>query len=571
MKSLFCWLICMTFSVCSLKGQIYTEVNDQLGVHHYYGADVYGAGVSFHDFDLDGWDDLSFTSQEGDSLVFFKNVGGSFQRVWFSGAGIHHTGHAKQILWCDYDNDGDKDLLVTSRGFGNFLYVNFGDFFMVPYQIPAPNGLTSAPTYGAAFGDYDSDGHLDLFICNRAIGLSAPNQLFRNTGDGLFTDVTSSYFFNDSLALTFDAAFIDINNDRLPDIYTAEDRWFVNQIYKNEGNGVVHDNCDECGAEIVIDAMSVCPGDFDNDGDLDIYVSNTEDGNALLRNNGDETFTDVGITSGVGYFRVAWGATFFDFDNDKDLDLYVSGSSNGETMTNEMYENQGNSFFSIPSAGFVGDSTRSFGHAIGDINNDGYYDIAVLNIDPDSSQLWQSSGGSNNWIKIDLEGTVSNREGIGTWIEVWCGGQKQVKYTTCGVGYLAQNSDYEIFGLGLSNTIDSINIFWQSGIIDQFQNIAVNQKMEIIEGSSLSTSVNSVNDDAVTIYPNPFFEKVSIEGLEDSITACRIFDDSGKLVASFSLKKSLQHELDLSLLSKGIYLIELTTGSKLIGRRIVKK
>lgn len=565
-------IYCLFFCSSLVYTQSYVDVTSAFGINHTFGQDAFGGGVSFYDFDQDGWDDISFATQAGDSVVFYKNTGTGFQEVYFEG--IHHAGHVKQILWCDYDNDGDQDLYISGRSYANYIYINNGSFLFSPYLIPPSEPFVTGDTYGAAFGDYDLDGDLDLFICNRIGSIPLPNQLFLNNGDGTMTDITQSFIFDTTYQLTFCASWIDYNNDLLPDIYTAEDRFFGNKLYTNRGNGMLVDLCDECGAEITIDAMSVCPGDYDNDGDLDIYVSNTEAGNVLLKNHGDGTFSDVAMTSGVAYNRVGWGATFFDFDHDRDLDLYVSGSTNGTTMANKLYENLDLVNYSEADAGFIGDSTRSFSHAVGDIDNDGYYDIVVLNIDPDSSQLWQSSGGENNWIKIDLEGTMSNRDGIGSWIETWSNGLRQVKYTTCGVGYLAQNSSSEIFGLGSFDQVDSIIVKWTSGIIDKLYDVQANQLLSIIEGSTTSTLVHEINGVQVSIFPNPAsnFIVVAFEELPDENLSYQLIDFTGKqLRGAGKLNNSeFSTSIDISGLPAGQYVLTLRSLSKQIAATIIK-
>jgi len=567
-------IIILLFLLISFKisAQTYVDVTSHYNIHHTFGQDAFGGGVSFYDFDQDGWDDISLATQVGDSVVFYKNTGTGFQEVYFEG--IHHAGHVKQILWCDYDNDGDQDLYLSGRSYANYIYINDGTFHFSPYLIPPTEPFETGDTYGAAFGDYDLDGDLDLFICNRIGSIPLPNQLFLNNGDGTMTDITSSFIFDTTYQLTFCASWIDYNNDLLPDLYTAEDRFFVNKIYTNLGNGILADDCDGCGAEIIIDAMSVCPGDYDNDGDLDIYISNTEAGNVLLQNQGDGTFTDVAMASGVAYNRVGWGATFFDYDHDLDLDLYVSGSTNGTTMANKLYENLDLTNFSEANAGFIGDSTRSFSHAIGDINNDGYYDIVVLNIDPDSSQLWQSSGGENNWLKVDLEGTVSNRDGIGTWIEAWSDGLSQVKYTTCGVGYLAQNSSSEIFGFGSFDQVDSIIVKWTSGIIDKFFDVPVNQVLSIVEGSTTSTTVHDIEGIQVSIFPNPASKYIVISfdespGEDMSYQICDMNGTRVRVLGQLN-HRDLNTSIGIGDLPAGQYILTILSPKKQYAATIIK-
>ncbi|MEM7104146.1 MAG: FG-GAP-like repeat-containing protein [Bacteroidota bacterium] len=558
-------------SCINVEGQSYIDYTTQLGISHTYGVDDFGGGISFHDFDMDGWDDLTLSSEEGDSIVFYRNIGGMFERVYFED--VDHTGHAKQILWCDYDNDSDKDLLVTGKDWDNVLYINNGSFEFDPYILPAPDTFATGPTYGATFGDVDLDGDLDLFICNRTITEPIPNQLFLNNGDGTFTDVTPQSFFSGIHQFTFAAAFLDYNNDMLPDLYTAEDKQSFNQIYQNVGNGYLIDNCLNCGAEIVINAMNVGPGDYDNDGDLDIYITNTPAGNALLRNNGNGTFTELGGPAGVGYYQIGWCGTFLDYDYDKDLDLYVSGSSVTVTMKSVMYENQGNGQFVEPNdVGLLGDSTRSFSHAVGDYNNDGFPDIAVSNILPDSTQFWHHTGSDNNWVKIKLEGTVSNKEGIGSWIEVWSEGEKQVRYTHCGVGYLSQNSAYEFVGLGSAMEADSIIVRWLSGVIDKVENVTANQSITIVEGETITSIHNQIEKD-LSIYPNPVVDVLTLElagGWKDS--TIEVLDLDGRVVYKFAFlaKPTNRVYLNLSGLSAGSYVLNINIEGNRILYKIIK-
>ena len=190
------------------------------------------------------------------------------------------------------------------------------------------------------------------------------------------------------------------------------------------------------------------------------------------------------------------------------MDLYVSGmldGSNPSLLPSAFYENQGNNTFIIPtSAGFGRDNATSFSNAIGDFNQDGLSDIVVVNFSPDNMYLWENKNtASNNWIKIGLEGTSSNRDGIGSTIELTVGGDTYYRYTLSGEGYQSQNSNYELFGLSNYTNIDSIVIKWLGGSIDTFTNVSVNQTLNVIEGSTLGLSDNNLLESEVTVYPNP--------------------------------------------------------------------
>lgn len=251
--------------------------------------------------------------------------------------------------------------------------------------------------------------------------------------------------------------------------------------------------------------MSTTVGDYDNDGDLDMYVSNTpfSGGNYFLRNEANGTFTEIGDTIGVRYNGYGWGSNFIDYDNDGFLDIYAAGANYPQRYANRFFINQQNGYYqTATNLGFTNDSTYSYGTAVGDFNQDGFPDIAVLNMMPDQQMLWENSGGSNNWLKVRLEGTLTNRDAIGSWILVYANGQQYSRYTHCGEGYLGQNSKTQLFGLDTAMVVDSILVQWLSGGEERFYNVEVNQTLYIVEGSGfcqageplVNTLVNCIGD-----------------------------------------------------------------------------
>ena len=488
-------LFSLTISFNLLFGQTYTEIASLNGMSFPFGNSQFegGGGISFADFNQDGRDDLTFCTQLGDDIRYFMNTGGSFTEIFPSIPA--NLGETKQVLWVDYDNDGDKDLFATSFLNINRLYRNNGSMNFT--DVTAASGLpTSAVymnygTYGASFGDYDNDGWLDLYVSNYGEGPASslyPNQLYKNV-NGVFTDVTASTNTGGGNKQSFCSIFVDYDNNNTPDLYIANDRVeFSNDLFQNNGGSFTNVN-NVSGAGISIWAMNTGAGDMDGDGDLDLYVTNVgNNGNqsSLLVNNGG-TFTEEASVRGVPFGpRVGWGGNFFDFDNDIDLDLYVCSLTAG--MPNAFYVNDGTGNFHEPliSSGGLGgiDVVTSFVNAIGDINNDGNLDIAVSGNASSDMMLWENqSSNGNTWLKVHLVGTASNRDGISSWIEVYVGGQKLVRYTHSSMAYLAQNSYYHHFGLDKSLTVDSMIVRWPSGIVDMVENIAVNQTYSILEGS----------------------------------------------------------------------------------------
>lgn len=479
-------IVICAFLACSYlsKAQItYSNVAQSLGVDHKYGFGFNCGGLSFHDFNGDGYDDLTLLCDATDTVDFYLNNGTGFTKL--SPPPVFVMGEAKQALWCDYDNDGDKDLFITRPNLGDKLfrcdgYPNFTDVSATCGIISTPNG-----SWGAAFSDYDDDGYLDLYVVQYWVGANTTdtvNHFYRNLGNGTFQDVTATTGTADSLKAPFCAYFFDMQQNGKEDIYIACDKMEGNTMLKNNGNGTFSDISASSGTNLNMDAMSVSYGDYDDNGTLDIYVTNTPSGNALLHNHGNETFSDSALFKGVSWNGTGWGALFIDIDLDKDLDLYVSGEY-ASGVQSQMFENMGGVFAPAITAGFAGDTVFSFGSAWGDINNDGYPDIAETNWMQAKTHLWKNSGGgANHWLKLSLEGTTSNRDAIGSLIEYWIAGKKRIRYTHCGYGYLGQNSSREMIGLGSDSIVDSLIIHWPAGSTSKYYNVCGDRTVHIVEG-----------------------------------------------------------------------------------------
>jgi hypothetical protein len=442
-------------------------------------------------------------------------------------------------------------------------------------DITTTSGISTATmqSWGAAWGDYNNDGYLDLFLCNRDFDDKIlPNLLYRNNGDNTFTDISVIAGISTSNHLSLCASFFDFNNDGWQDIYIANDRVTTSNIlYKNNGNGTFTDVSVTSGTNIAIDAMSTTIEDYNNDGFLDIYVTNTHSGNYFFINNGDETFTNIASTNGTVFNSFAWGAVFLDADADADLDLYVSGMLDGSTnaLPSAFYENSGTGTYTIPtSAGFANDTAESYSNAIGDINNDGLPDISVLNKEPRDNFLWMNTNTEgNNWLKVTLEGTTSNRMGIGSWIEISLGGNKQYRYTLNGEGYTSQNSGSEFFGLGNATTIDYVKVTWLSGVEDILYNVSANQVLHIVESSTLSNLDYKTPN--IALYPNPSDGKIRIKTNLDSYHISLFSAIGSRILDQDNLGSNIN--LDLTYLKSGIYYISIKSSGNQVIKKIVIK
>lgn len=609
-RLLFLLIILPHLGISQLR---FIDQASELGVGYSYGVSEYGGGVSFYDFDGDGWDDITYATGEGEEILFFKNNFGIFEQV---DLGINDTFKAKQVLWVDYDNDGDKDFFTTSIEGLNKMYRNNGE--MVFEDITDSSGLFSDDlfTYGASFGDIDNDGDLDLMLLHRDVGIrNQHNYLYRND-NGVFTDITEAAGIRLDNDLSFCASFFDYDKDGFQDIYVSNDKYTkANTLYRNNGDGTFEDVSEESGAGMAIDAMSTTIEDYDNDGWLDIYVTNTSAGNYHLRNNGDGTFTNLAEQLGTAFYSIGWGAVFIDADNDMDLDIYVSGMLTGadDRLSAAFYQNENGNYFIPQNVGFEGDNRSSFANAMGDSDNDGYPEIIVMN-DRENNFLWKNdSYQGNNWFKLMLEGSVSNRDGVGSTIEIYSNDQVQYRYTICGEGYLGQNSAFEFFGVADADTIDYVKVTWLSGIIDTIEDVIPNKAYKLVEGTNelipFETTADSddteeesntedeeaVGDDeaddtieddepvedsvleeenspcsnSTILFPNPSKDGV-YNICADSMTGAldvAVYDTAGKEI----LKKTMQPELGyivLSELNSGLYYLRIKDQS---GNTVTKR
>lgn len=548
----------------------FEDVANEIGTAYSYGTSTWGGGVSFADFDNDGWDDLTFASEEGTEIYFLKNNDGIFNSISLNG--ISNTFKTKQVIWVDYDNDGDQDFFVTGFEGVNKFYKNDGDMNFTDISSTIGFFQTDLFTYGVSFADMDNDGDLDAFISNRdGVADDQRNYLYRND-EGTYIDITASAGLSMSSHLSFCSIIFDYNNDGFQDIYISNDKPDnLNILYKNNGDGTFDDVSEYSGAGIGINAMTTTIGDYNNDGWFDIYITNTPEGNELLRNNGDGTFTNVAEATATTFNSVGWGAVFLDADSDGLLDLYVSSDFDGSVgsfLSAAFYHQQNNETFIIPeNIGFQDDTRKSYTNAIGDIDNDGKPDIVVGN-DIEPNFLWANTTvNENNWLKVKLEGVISNRDGIGNTIEINIDGQSQYRYTLAGEGYLSQNSFYEFFGMGNATEVDYVKVTWTAtGEIEIINNIAANQAITIQEGNGvLSVDNNEVID--FKVYPNP-----SITGIFKLNTSSKmnisIYNTLGMHI--FDKLILTNDVLDLSKFPKGIYIIKVKNEAGIFSQKLIR-
>lgn len=489
------------FIICnSLADMKFSEVGAQAGIDNA----AKGTCVAFLDYNGDGHIDIyvgnngRFPEPLGQPNHLYRNNGdGTFTDV-AAAAGVADVRQTQGVAFGDFNNDGDPDLYVVNDFGINGMYFNKGDGSFedvtdaagvvggidVIGEEEVPNG------YGVALADENSDGHLDIYIVN----LGSPNILYSNNGDGTFAEITEQSGVvagTGPVGAGTAAAFGDCNNDGRVDLYAINGYGLPSFFYINTGNSF-DDRTSKAGIGEHGDAQGCAFGDYDNDGNMDLYVTNFADAqgaplqNALFRNDGKGIFENDTKEAGLVVKNYSLGTVFGDLDNDGYLDLYVV--NNGEP--NILYRNNGDGTFTdVTADAGVGDPGLGSSVALGDINNDGYLDIYVANGgffdeemgDPDV--LYLNNGGTNHWLQIELRGTTSNQMGIGARITVSTGDLHQIREISGGRGY-GQNSSIANFGLGEHILAESIEVRWPSGIVQAMGNINADQHIIIEEGVS---------------------------------------------------------------------------------------
>jgi hypothetical protein len=500
-----------------------------------------GCGCAFLDYDNDGWMDiflLSGTRLTGDppdatNHLYKNNRDGTFTDVT-ERAGLKAVGWASGVCVGDYNNDGFEDIFCTYFG-QNRLYRNNGDGTFT--DVTKSAGLLSDEVRwgsGCSFVDYNRDGHLDLFVshyvrfslehapvpgeninCNwKGIpvecgprGLPTGRQtLYRNNGDGTFTDVSQASGIakaTDSYGMTVVAA--DFDEDGWPDIFVACDST-PSLLFMNNHDGTFREEGVLRGVALSDDGMEqagmgVGVGDYDLDGHLDLFKTHfAEDANGLYHNDGKGNFDDVTRPAHIAVETryICWGDGIIDLDNDGYPDIFlVTGNVYPEVerklpefpnkSPRAVFRNLGNRTFEelgAEAGPAVTEAHCSRGCAFGDFDNDGDVDILIVNLNEPPSLLRNDIKGKPNWIKVKLEGVKSNRSAIGARVLVHYGGRVQAQAVLSQSSYYSSNDPRLHFGLGAHNSVD-IEVYWPNGLHEQHRGVAINQLVTIREGAGI--------------------------------------------------------------------------------------
>lgn len=512
-------------------GIYFTDITRAAGIDfkHSFGDDSLsnlvesdGGGAAFLDYDKDGYMDIFMTTGSYDKKVnknrptdpdarnsLYRNLGnGSFADVT-KDARLRTNGYSMGVTVGDYDNDGYPDIYVSDYG-PNILYHNNANGTFSDVTKKAGVGGDDC-TVGSVWFDYDNDGLLDLYVGNyihfdinynyfySADGFpdplayeGEPDRLYHNLGDGTFEDVTQKMGVYQPNGRAMGVAAADFNGDGFTDIYVSNDH-MENYLYQNEaGKGfknvavIAGVAANEMGDATI--SMAVDFADYNEDGRLDIFVSDNKYC-CLYKNEGDGTFSDMSNKSGIGQYsgqHVGWASSFFDYDNDSDEDLFkVNGKLHHEYgEEDQLFENDGSGNFtdvSVKHGDYFRKEYVGRGACFGDYDNDGDIDIYIVNLNSKGILLRNDGGNRDNWLLLDLEGTKSNRDAVGTTVKLTADGKTYYQYKESASGYLSQNDPRLHFGLGKSTKIDRIEIHWASGNTQVLEDVPVNQILKVKE------------------------------------------------------------------------------------------
>ncbi len=482
-----------------------------------------GGGASFLDFDQDGYIDLylsngtwieGFSGSEKPEVMpenhLYRNNGdGTFEDVT-KRAGANDPAYSMGAAIGDFNNDGYPDIYVCNYG-ANILYKNNGNgtFTNVTKRAKVAGG--NECSIGAVWLDYDNDGFLDLYVGNylgfdpnykyfyAPDGFPGPmaydaqsDILYHNNGDGSFEEVTQSMGIVDTDGRAMGVGTADYDDDGFMDIYVANDHtlnylWHNDEGKKFTDRGTMSGTAFSQAGEATV-SMSVDFADYNSDGLLDIFLSD-DTYCSLYENLGNGIFSDrsypAGIATAAGQF-VGWTSSFIDYDNDSDMDLFKTNGALKHLYGQEdqLFENMGDGKFKEVSndlSKYFQEEYVGRGACLGDYDNDGDMDIYIANLNSRGMFLRNNKGNQNNWLIINLIGTSSNRDGIGSRIKISSGGKTQIAQKKSMTGYLSQNDPRLHFGLAKNSAIEKIEIKWPSGKIQVLENVSPNQILTVKE------------------------------------------------------------------------------------------
>ncbi|CAN5494431.1 hypothetical protein BH10BAC5_BH10BAC5_18180 [soil metagenome] len=545
------------------------------------GVNVGYAGCAWIDIDNDGWLDLYVCGNS----VYRNNHNGNFTRLV---TGLEDNTSVLSTTWADYNNDGFIDcFLVSSVQNKSFLYKNNGDLTFTKIITGAIADSVYNTGWGCSWGDYNNDGFVDLVIAaaNNFGIVHHPSRFWKNNGDGSFTKLDTMQFTMLNAPYTC-PSFYDYDQDGDIDLFIgsgpatgkpARDYNYKNLLKETGAPYLQRIDTSIIGTDLV-DGQVWNFIDYDNDGDLDAFLTNYGRVNNLYRNEGNGNYVrmtqaQVGniVNNGVGNLTNLWE----DFDNDGYIDCFVTKDGSG---VNKFYHNNGNgTFTNLDTISIANSPGPNYGATAGDYDKDGKVDIYVAASSPSRGLFRNIFPNSNKWVNIKCTGTTSNRSALGTRIKAKATyngiSQWQTREINAANSFNSMNMLNVHFGFGDASMIDSLVVFWSSGLKQTFTNVSLNNFYNLTEGSSLTTGISTISTqipNTISLkqnYPNPFNPTTKIQFTINnaSIVSLKLFDIAGKEITELvnSNFNAGTYEVDLNAdqyrLSSGIYFYTLTT------------
>jgi len=532
----------------------FVDIARQAGVvfHHTNGAspdkhlvETMGSGGLFFDYDGDGWPDIFIVdggsiadpaaNQRARHRLFHNRGNGTFEDVT-DRSGIRHRQYGMGACSGDFDGDGRPDLYVTGYG-ANTLYRNQGNGVFADVTATAHIGDSRWST-GCAFADLDGDGDLDLWVTNYVDADRAhnpfcgdakagvrfychplkfeplTNTVYRNDGNGVFTDVTAASGVGRLRSNGLGVVIVDYDNDGRPDVFVANDT-MPNFLFHNDGNMRFTEKGLVSGIAVAADGraragMGIDTGDYDGDGRLDLVITNLDfEMHTLDRGLDRGLFAYASTESGIGFPTlpfVGFGVAFLDYDNDGLLDIAIA---DGHILDNAPLFRAGSTYMQRKLL-FRNTTGRHFeetgrmsgpafavqrvsrGLAVADIDNDGDLDLLVTNNGQDAELLRNDGGNRGNWLQVRLRGRASNTDAVGARVRVTTGTHTQFRDIKAGSSYLSQNDLRTHFGLGTSTRVDRLEVVWPGGVVESIPGLAANQIVTIQQGKGVVPSQPSI-------------------------------------------------------------------------------
>lgn len=504
------------------------------------------------DMNGDYLDDIVSVVDATHVVISYQLPGGGFNNVSYTVPSTIIT-PSWSIAAGDYDNNGFNDLIYGSGSGVAFLKANSTGTGFTSDRKPQ-----SFLVQRTNFIDINNDGKLDAFVCDD----NAPNRYYINDG----TDMNHSQggLGDFPSGGNYGSIWIDYDNDGDMDLYIAKcsgggsgPGGNIDELHRNNGNGTYTNVAAAANMANPTQTWSTAWGDFNNDGWMDAVVGINSTSNGLskvMKNNGDGTFTDKSAGSGYDTTNaLSREYVAHDFDNDGFLDVLGAGST-------IMFGNGDFTFTPNPTPYYL----DYYDRPIGDLNNDGFLDIQ------NGNTIMMNAGNTNKWLKVTLKGTQSNKNGIGARVEIYGSWGKQIRDVQSGTGFGNMSTLNVHFGIGQATTITKVIVRWPSGVVDVINNVTPNTTLNVVEGSFLNTKEVQEAQEMLTVYPNPAHDMVYFKSQKDFIPVeAKIYDLSGRLVLQTKIERD---SVSVKELNAGNYMLVLTgKNGKTLSQKLMVK